>query len=280
MERNLIISGPNEVLQLRCISEIRKHLASNYSLENPDSAIKNDVEHHLEALASGKIDLYIQDMAMLPTALPDNMVMATVCERENAQDALVIRASSVDENQPLQLNSEGNIITTSVLQEAFFKEMLPQLEVKTKLGFSLNNFITTDDDDAIVIPYYQALTIVDNNEFKVMPLHYREFTPLAGQGIITLLIGSENMELRHQLQKLGDRETAYTSIVERSIKKAMQAHVEGPIAAYVQKDGKGFYHAYAAVMDEQHSVHRVTISQSTTSGLAESICNELLNKIR
>src|SRR6185295_5060708 len=45
-----------------------------------------------DALLDGRIDIAVHSLKDLPTILPDDLSIAAICEREDARDALVLRA--------------------------------------------------------------------------------------------------------------------------------------------------------------------------------------------
>src|SRR5215470_5898504 len=47
-----------------------------------------------DALLDGRIDIAVHSLKDLPTILPDSLAITAICEREDARDALVLRAGS------------------------------------------------------------------------------------------------------------------------------------------------------------------------------------------
>src|SRR5829696_3847952 len=63
-----------------------------------------------DALLDGRIDIAVHSLKDLPTVLPDGLSIAGICEREDARDALVLRAG-VRNGSLLHLR-EGAVIGT------------------------------------------------------------------------------------------------------------------------------------------------------------------------
>src|SRR5678815_3488208 len=64
-----------------------------------------------DALLDGRIDIAVHSLKDLPTILPDGLSIAAICEREDARDALVLRAGG--ENGSLLHLPEGAVVGTS-----------------------------------------------------------------------------------------------------------------------------------------------------------------------
>src|SRR5690349_20545130 len=64
-----------------------------------------------DALLEGRIDIAVHSLKDLPSILPDGLSIAAICEREDARDALVLRAGS--EGHALMDLPNGAIVGTS-----------------------------------------------------------------------------------------------------------------------------------------------------------------------
>src|SRR6185436_11923686 len=64
-----------------------------------------------DALLDGRIDIAVHSLKDLPTVLPDGLSISAICEREDARDALVLRAGS--EGESLMDLPRGAVVGTS-----------------------------------------------------------------------------------------------------------------------------------------------------------------------
>ena len=64
-----------------------------------------------DALLDGRIDIAVHSLKDLPTVLPDGLSIAAICEREDARDALVLRARA--EGGSLMDLQNGAVVGTS-----------------------------------------------------------------------------------------------------------------------------------------------------------------------
>src|SRR6185503_1674994 len=63
-----------------------------------------------DALLDGRIDIAVHSLKDLPTILPGALLISAICEREDARDALVLRAGS--EGRSLLHLPEGAVVGT------------------------------------------------------------------------------------------------------------------------------------------------------------------------
>src|SRR3954447_2173944 len=64
-----------------------------------------------DALLDARIDIAVHSLKDLPTILPEGLSIAAICEREDARDALVLRAGT--ENGSLLHLPQGAVVGTS-----------------------------------------------------------------------------------------------------------------------------------------------------------------------
>lgn len=97
----------------------------------------------LEAgLLENEYDAVVHSLKDMPTKLPNGLVLASITEREDPRDALVLRSDLRNIFNPNQTNHDlltllpkGSIIgTSSVRREAFIKQGYPHLQVKIIRG--------------------------------------------------------------------------------------------------------------------------------------------------
>ena len=92
-----------------------------------------------DALLDGRIDLAVHSLKDLPTILPDELSIAAICEREDARDALVLRAGS-ENGSLLQLPQRAVVGTSSQRRLAQLKALRSDVLFEICVGMSIREY--------------------------------------------------------------------------------------------------------------------------------------------
>jgi hydroxymethylbilane synthase len=88
-----------------------------------------------EALLDGRIDLAVHSLKDLPTVLPEGLRIAAITEREDARDALILRAGFAVERPSIKNLPRGATVgTSSPRRVSQLKHLRPDLNVKELRG--------------------------------------------------------------------------------------------------------------------------------------------------
>src|ERR1044071_1413714 len=86
-----------------------------------------------DALLDGRIDFAVHSLKDLPTILPDGLSIAAICEREDARDALVLRAAA-EGGSLMDLPRDAVVGTSSQRRLAQLKALRHDVGVKDLRG--------------------------------------------------------------------------------------------------------------------------------------------------
>jgi hydroxymethylbilane synthase len=231
-----------------------------------------------EALLQGAIDLAVYSMKALPTRQPEGLVITAVSSRGNPAELLLIRPESVDATQIFKLKHGAVVGTTAARRKAQLLDFRPDTEVHELRGnarFRLKK-LRAGKVDAIILPAAVVDWIgLELKDVEVLELNPREFIPAPAQGVLAWLTHRDDLPTRRLLKQLHHPETSAVTNVER---KALQVLGDAlPLGVFVERDGTGNYHAFAACARDGR-LGRTRLSQNTSAGLAEKLAAALLEK--
>ena len=232
-----------------------------------------------DQLLDGSIDVAVHSMKDLPTSSPKGLRIAATSYRENPSDTLLIREEYFDGSAPLRLKSGTIVGTSSARRKAQLLDLNPDISTEDIRGNVPTRVQKLRDGNfgAIVLATAGLNRLkLDVSDLKVVELHPREFVPAPAQGVLAYQTRDEDMEMRKIIGRIGNREVAYCTNIERKVLQMMDGGCHLPLGVYCEQDQMGNYHTWAAMANSMDSpVRRCKISQSTSAGLAEEIYNNL-----
>jgi len=117
------------------------------------------------------------------------------------------------------------------------------------------------------------------DDVEVIRLHPREFVPAPAQAVLAYQCRIDDIRVRKLLMKIHNQDVAELTNVERKVLNMMDGGCHLPLGVYCRKDEMGYYHAEAFYKpSENEKGKRVSLSLSTTSGMAQKIYDQLIKE--
>ncbi|MFF1374078.1 hydroxymethylbilane synthase [Streptomyces virginiae] len=194
-----------------------------------------------DALLRGEVDFAVHSLKDLPTAQPDDLVVAAMPLREDPRDALVARDGLTFE----QLPDGARIGTGSPRRTAQLNHLALSLgkrietvpirgNVDTRIGF-----VHDGELDAVVLAAAGLNRIGRGSEATDL-LSVDSVLPAPGQGALAVECLASDTDLIAALGQLDDPHTRAAVTAERSLLATLEAGCSAPVGAFadLQADGE------------------------------------------
>ncbi|WP_328926998.1 hydroxymethylbilane synthase [Streptomyces sp. NBC_00190] len=186
-----------------------------------------------DALLRGEVDFAVHSLKDLPTAQPDDLVIAAMPRREDARDALVARDGLTFE----QLPDGARIGTGSPRRTAQLNHLALSLgkrietvpirgNVDTRIGFVRDGAL-----DAVVLAA-AGLNRIGRGDEATDLLSVDSVLPAPGQGALAVECLASDAGLIAALGELDDPYTRAAVTAERSLLAALEAGCSAPVGAF------------------------------------------------
>ncbi|MEU4731936.1 MULTISPECIES: hydroxymethylbilane synthase [unclassified Streptomyces] len=186
-----------------------------------------------EALLRGEVDFAVHSLKDLPTAQPDDLVIAAMPLREDPRDALVARDGLTFE----QLPDGSRIGTGSPRRAAQLNHLALSLgkrietvpirgNVDTRIGYVHNGEL-----DAVVLAA-AGLNRIGRGDEATDLLSVDSVLPAPGQGALAVECLASDTDLIAALGALDDPDTRAAVTAERSLLAALEAGCSAPVGAF------------------------------------------------
>ncbi len=167
------------------------------------------------ALRRGEIDLAVHSLKDLPTATPDDLVIAAIPPREDPRDVLITRSRGGIGDLP-----RGAVVgTSSPRRAAFLRALRPDAiarDIRGNVDTRLRK-VAAGEYDAVIVAL-AGLRRLGIAVTESEALDAREFPPSPGQGALAVQIRADRTGLRSRLARaLDDRVTRLAVTAERSL---------------------------------------------------------------
>ncbi|QDY78363.1 hydroxymethylbilane synthase [Streptomyces qinzhouensis] len=193
-----------------------------------------------EALAAGEVDFAVHSLKDLPTAQPDELVLAAIPKREDPRDVLIARDGLTFDRLPegarvgtgsprraAQLNAYARAHHTRI-------ETVPiRGNVDTRIGF-----VHSGELDAVVLAA-AGLNRMGRSAEVTDFLSVDFVLPAPGQGALAIECPAHDTELIAVLAELDDPVTRVAVTAERSLLAALEAGCSAPVGALADLLGDG-----------------------------------------
>jgi hydroxymethylbilane synthase len=235
-----------------------------------------------DELIAKKIDVAVHSLKDLPTQSPELLVLAGLSERQDPADLLIINKASVQMSNDLRLRDGAVVGTSSVRRQSIAKDLAPHINIKELRGNVPTRIekLKNGQYDAIILASAGINRLnIDLGEYHVIKLNPKEFVPAPGQGVIGYQCRESDIEMRKILSAIHNKNTAQQTNVERKVLSLMDGGCHIPLGVYAEVDAQGYYHVWASYAQTKDAKPvRMTISQSTSHGLAEKVVNQLTHQ--
>jgi hydroxymethylbilane synthase len=185
-----------------------------------------------DALLDGRIDFAVHSLKDLPTILPDDLSIAAICEREDARDALVLRAGSQN-GSLLHLPRGAAVGTSSQRRLAQLKALRSDVIVRDLRGNVDTRIRKLDEGqyDAVILASAGLVRLGLQDRISAR-IAISEMLPAVGQGAIAIETRSDNEFAVQSASRLDHRETRIACLAERAFLRGLGGGCQFPIAAH------------------------------------------------
>jgi hydroxymethylbilane synthase len=193
-----------------------------------------------EALLDGRIDLAVHSLKDLPTTLPHGLIIAAITEREDARDALVLRAGSDSLAHPSIMRlPEGTVVGTSSLRRLAQLKRLRRNDLAIKdLRGNVDTRLRKLDEghyDALILAAAGLRRLGFADRISA-PISMTEMLPAVGQGALAVETRDDDGALLDLLAPLNHARTRAACAAERALLRALGGGCQLPIAAHAVVD--------------------------------------------
>lgn len=204
-----------------------------------------------DALLEGKVDIAVHSHKDLETEQPAGLKIASVPDREDARDVLLIREDKYAENTPVGLAPGASVGTSSIRRRTQILHLDASLSVQELRGNVPTRIQKLKDGnyDAIILAHAGLLRLDSNTDgIVVKPLPVDTFVPAPAQGALAIQIRENDVELEELLGKTSNPKAKNAVEVERVLLNRLNGGCHLPFGAhcYEQGDGLCLHLAYAA----------------------------------
>src|SRR5215204_6287106 len=237
MSRPLVIGSRGSKLALWQAEQARERLR----LLNPQIDVRieiikttGDVKNDPLSVIGGKGEFTKE----LEDALPDGLSIAAICEREDARDALVLRAGS-DGGSLMDLPEGAIVGTSSQRRLAQLKALRRDVEVRDLRGNVDTRIRKLDEGqyDAVILASAGLVRLGLQDRISAR-IAVSEMLPAVGQGAIAIETRSDNQFAVQSASRLDHRETRVACLAERAFLRGLGGGCQFPIAAHAVLEGE------------------------------------------
>jgi hydroxymethylbilane synthase len=199
-----------------------------------------------EALLRGEVDLAVHSAKDVPGELPRGLVIAATPAAEDARDALVGKAGSLDE-----LPEKARVGTSSLRRRSQLLAIRPDLELIELRGNVDTRLqkLADGDYDAIVLALAGLRRLGRDTEASGV-LDVDGFVPAAGQGILALAARADDAATAEIVQRINDEATMARLRAERAVVETLEATCYTPVGVHASTVDAGLrLDAYVGLPD-------------------------------
>lgn len=184
------------------------------------------------AVAEKKVDFAVHSLKDIPADLPEDLVLACVPKREEANDVFISSDGST-----LETIKKGALVGTSSLRRAVqITRVRPDLTVKPIRGNIETRIRKVHDGefDGVVLAQAGISRLGLDIKFQRLPMD--TFPPSPGQGALGIVSRRDNLSLIDLLKKIEDPAARNAVEAERSLSMFVDSGCRFPVGAFAHRD--------------------------------------------
>ncbi|MFE5855426.1 hydroxymethylbilane synthase [Streptomyces sp. NPDC056500] len=193
-----------------------------------------------ESLLRGEVDFAVHSLKDLPTAQPDDLLLAAVPLREDPRDVLVARDGLTFDRLPSGARVGTGSPRRMAQLNAYARAHHTQIQtvpirgnIDTRIGY-----VRSGELDAVVLAA-AGLNRVGMTDEVTDFLSVDFVLPAPGQGALAIECTADNVQLAAVLSQLDDPATRAAVTAERSLLAALEAGCSAPVGALADLLGDG-----------------------------------------
>jgi hydroxymethylbilane synthase len=235
-----------------------------------------------DALFDRRIDIAVHSLKDLPSIIPNGLVLAAICEREDPRDALVLPQDSKVSCKSLDdLPAHSILGTSSPRRVAQLKHLRADLEIKDLRGNVDTRLRKLDEGqyDAVVLAA-AGLRRLGLRERISLPLPANQMMPAVGQGAIGVESREDDRRVRDIVSRIDHEDTHVACVAERALLRGLGGGCQLPIAGHgVARDRTLTLEGLVVSSDGKDIVYdHLAGSKEDPEGMGAELANRLLAK--
>jgi hydroxymethylbilane synthase len=187
-----------------------------------------------DALLDERIDVAVHSLKDLPTVIPERLVVAAICKREDPRDALVLNGKLKASVASIGTLPEGATVgTSSPRRLAQLQHLRGDLVIKELRGNVDTRLRKLDEGqyDALVLAC-AGLRRLGLEDRMSVPLSISEMLPAVGQGALGIETRVDDKSTIDAVGRLDHKFTRLACVAERAFLRCLGGGCQLPIAAY------------------------------------------------
>ena len=185
------------------------------------------------ALLDGEAQIGVHSAKDVPSELPDGLVLAGATAREDAADAWIGEASSLEAVHP-----GARVGTASLRRRSQLLAARPDLQIEELHGNVDTRLRRLEEGafDGIVLAAAGLRRLGLDGELAFL-LAAEQMTPAAGQGILVLQTRADDEQARDAAARISDERALAELTAERAVVGVLDASCATPIGVHAQAGG-------------------------------------------
>ncbi len=187
-----------------------------------------------QALLDGRADLAVHSLKDMTSAMPQELILGCIPQREDPRDAFVGRKAKTVE----ALRQGARVGTSSLRRSCQLRERRPDLEIVPLRGnvqTRLRKLEELDLDGAVLA--YAGLKRLELEQVVTQVLDPSQSLPAVGQGALAVQCRRDDARVRELLSAFDHPTTLTTVTAERAFLALLEGGCSVPLAGYAELEG-------------------------------------------